>query len=137
MALLALTAPTVFVVDPQFKVASGVVPAAAGTALTGNTGFTVPWVPGLVLLVVAGATAPGNVTLVSPQVPTPNLVINMLASASLLYGPIASQYASPTTGLVQVNVTTVTTASVAAYLLPNATGWSHSPFENNATVTDY
>jgi hypothetical protein len=137
MALLALAAPTVFAIDPQFKVVTGVVPAAAGTALTGNTGFTVPWVPGLVIQIVAGATAPGVVTLVSPATSVPAPALTMVANADLLFGPIGSQFASPTTGLVQVNVTTVTTASVNAYLMPNATGPTHSPFENNPTITDY
>jgi hypothetical protein len=137
MALLALAAPTTFVIDPQFKVVTGVVPAAAGTALTGNTGFTVPWVPGLVIQIVAGATPPGVVTLVGPSTPTPSPSLTMAASANLLFGPIAQQFASPTTGLVQVNVTTVTTASVNAYLMPGATGATHSPFENNPTLTDY
>lgn len=137
MALLALSVPTVLVADPQFKTTTGVIPAASGTALAGNTGFTVPWISGLVIQIVAGATAPGNVTLVGPQLPVPSPVINMLANAVLLYGPIGSQFASPTTGLVQVNVTTVTTAAVNVYLLPNATGASHSPFENNPSITDY
>lgn len=139
MTLLALAAPTVNVIDPQFTVASGAIPAATETALTGNTGFTVPWVPGLCVHIVAGATAPGVVTLVSPNsgpASPPNLTLTMAASASLLY-LIPYEFVNLATGLIQINVTTVTTASAGAYIMPAATGKAHNPFEINLQAADY
>ena len=55
MSLVALTTPTA-----QLGGLSGApYVLASGTALSGSTGFTCPWVNGLMLVVVSGATAAG------------------------------------------------------------------------------
>lgn len=137
MSLLALAAPTTNICDPQF--AAGIALPATETALTGTTGFTVPWVTGLVIRIVEGATTPGLITLVNPApsgTPAPTQTLTATAS-SVLYGPIGQEFSNPTTGLVQVNVATVTTASAGAYILPQATGAKHNPFENNPANADF
>lgn len=139
MSLVALATPTTNLVDPTFTVVATNLPAAgAGSALAGNTGFTVPWVPGLVVLITGGAAGTGNVTLVNPLSGGPQPVFALPAtSQTVLYGPIPQEFANPTTGLVQFNVTTVTNDYAAAFVLPNATQVKHNPFENNPTAADF
>jgi hypothetical protein len=142
MALVALAAPTHNLVDTTFTATATNVPAASGTALTGNTGFTVPWVPGLVIQIASGATGAGVVTAVNPS--GSNAVVTLAASANVLY-LVPEEFANATTGLVQVNVTTVTTASAAAFIMPGgvaaineaSTGAKHNPFQSNPTAGDF
>jgi hypothetical protein len=136
MALAALATPTVVLGDPQLKVIVTNVPGTTGTALAGNTGFTVPWVPGLMIQIYNGATPSGVVTFLGTGL-TPNVTFTLSnASSNILYGPISSNFANAS-GLVQVNVTTVTTTIVNAFLLPQATGTSHNPFNVQPQLTDF
>jgi hypothetical protein len=144
MALVALATPTVSLVDPTLSVVATNVPGATGSALAGNTGFTVPWVPGLVVQIQGGAAGTGAVTVVNPTSggPTPSFTLPA-TSQNVLY-LVPQEFANPTTGLVQFNVTTVTNASAAAFLLlPNVgalntgTGVKHNPFENNPQAADF
>jgi hypothetical protein len=135
MALLALAAPTVNLTDPQLKNVTTNVPGTTGTAVGVNTGFTVPWVPGLIIQIYTGITGCGNITFLGVG-NTPNVVVAPSTSVNLLYGPISSGYANAA-GLVQVNVGTGTTVIPTAFLLPAATGTSHSPFAVNPAGTDY
>ena len=137
MALLALTAASTLLTDPQLKVVTTNVPGTAGTAVGANTGFTVPWAPGLVIQIYTGITACGNITFLSGGGNTNNVIVAPSTSINLLYGPISSAFANPATGLVQVNVATGTTVVPNVFLLPAATGTGHSPFEANPTVSDY
>ncbi len=131
MALLALPAPT----TPLATIA-GV--NLAGTALGTNTGATVPWVPGLVLVVLSGTTAAGAVTLVNPNTGTTFAApsVTLAADGIALFGVI-DQVFMGAGGLVQVNVAVVTTAAVGAYLAPAATTGAHTPFLNLASLSDY
>lgn len=136
MALAALSAASVLLADPQLKVVATNVPGTTGTALAGNTGFTVPWAPGLVIQIYNGATPSGVVTFLGTGL-TPNVSFTLAsASSNTLYGPISASFMQAS-GLVQVNVTTVTTTVVNAYLLPAATGTSHNPFNVNPSLTDF
>ena len=132
MALLALAAPT----SAQLATPQGV--NLSGTALGANTGATIPWVPGLCIAVLSGATAAGAVTLLNPNgSPTfASPVVTLAASGVALFG-VVDQVFSNSSGLVQVNVAVVTTAQVAAFLVPTATGAAHSPFANLASLADY
>lgn len=136
MALAALAAASVVLADPQLKVIVTNVPGTTGTALAGNTGFTVPWAPGLIIQIYNGATPSGVVTFLGVGA-TPNVALTLSnASSNTLFGPIGSGFMNAS-GLVQVNVTTVTTTIVNAFLLPVATGTSHNPFNVNPSLTDY
>jgi len=138
MALVALASPSTNLFDPTLSVVATNLPVAgAGSALSGNTGFTVPWVPGLVVLITGGAAGTGVVTLVNPTSGGPQPTFTLPAtSQTVLYGPIGQEFANPTTNLVQFNFTTVTNAFAAAYVLPTATGVKHNPFENNPQAAD-
>jgi hypothetical protein len=141
MAALALAAPTNVLVDPTLSVVTSNVPGATGTAITAP-GLTVPWVPGLVVQIASGATAPGVVTVVGPT-GVNNVTFTLAASTNILY-LVPQEFANPATGLVTINVTTVTTATAAAFLLvPNVgalsvgTSVKHNPFENNPQAADF
>ena len=131
MALLALSTPTV-----QLGGLSGLALTSAGTALGANTGLTVPWVPGLVVVVFSGATAAGAVALVNPSAPPSGPSITLVASGLGIFAPIPVGFASAS-GLVQINVAVVTTASASAFLLPSAVSSVHNPFEMNPAEPDF
>jgi len=135
MSLLALSAPTTPLSGPL----GAPYVLASGTALTGNTGFTCPWVPGLMLVVVSGATAAGVCTLVNPLSTWTGPSITVAITTGFgIFGPIAAVYAAAATGLVQVNVTTVTTATAFAALMPVAVNTAtHDPFEASAVASDF
>ena len=136
MTLLALAAPTVNLLDPTFSKTATNVPPTTGSALSGNTGFTVPWVSGLAIQIYVGGTSCGVCTLVSPNTTYyASLTWSPATSANMLYGPVSEFWANA--GLVQVNVTTATTVIVNAYLLPGYTGTSHNPFEVNVQKVDF
>jgi hypothetical protein len=137
MALQVLTAPTTFLIDPQFSRTTSNVPGTSGTAVGANTGITVPWVPNLGLQIYTGATACGNVTLISPNTTMlASIVVAPGTSQNILYGPIGPEWIGAG-GLVQVNVATGTTVVVTPFLIPFATGSAHSPFELNPQNADY
>jgi hypothetical protein len=109
---------------------------AGAAALTGNTGFTVPWNANLVVLVWSGATGAGVTTLLKADGTTSFCSVTLLTLGLAVFAniPFACINAS---GLIQVNVTTVTTAAAAAYLGLNGVNVAHCPIEMTATATDY
>jgi hypothetical protein len=135
MSVVALTAPTTFLTDPQFSKTTSNVPGTTGTAVSGNTGFTVPWAPNMCVQVYTGVTACGTVTLVSPNSLYANITVSPGTSANIVFGPFAQFWANA--GLVSINVQTPTTVVVNAFLLPYATGTQHNPFEWDQQVADY
>lgn len=140
MATTALTAPTTLLPDAQFTTGVGVTVTTGTLTGTGAQTVTVPWASGLVIAIISATTAPGLLTLVSPGSATqPASVTCTPASAGLyFFGPIGQEWQAPATGLVTVTIgTAVATTYAAAYLLANATGAKHNPFENNPTSTDY
>ena len=148
MTYTTLATPTLKLFDPTFSVVATNLPVAAsqGSDISGTaSGFKVPWVAGLAVVITGGAAGTGNVTLVGPSgTSAPNVVFALPAtSQTVVYGPVPSEYADPTTLLVTFNVTTVTNARAGAFLMPNvtqdkvSTGSSHNPFENNPSATDF
>jgi hypothetical protein len=132
MALLAVAAPTT-----ATSGLAGINSTLAGsTALTGNTGLTVPWNANLVVLVWSGATAAGVVNLLKADGTSVFATVTLLTLGLAVFAniPFNCQNSS---GLIQVNVTTVTTAAASAYLALNAVNVGHSPIEMTATATDY
>ena len=148
MSLLALSAPTQLISDPQLNSGVNITSLGSGaSALTGNTGFTIVWVANVGFALVIGATAPGATALVNPgnnPAYTSNLSLGVSSATSATYfvGPIGQEWVN-SSGLIQVNVTTVTTVSVYAYIVPGTlyssygTGWKHNPFELNPQNADY
>ena len=131
MALLALPKPTV-----QLGGLSGLALTGAGTALGANTGLTVPWVPGLVVVVFSGATAAGSVSLVNPLASPAGPSITLIADGLGVFAPVPVGFAM-SSGLVQVNIAVVTTASASAFLLPDAINATHDPFQMNPAESDF
>lgn len=139
MATTALTAPTTVLPDPQFVNGVGLT-VTTGTAVgTGAQTVTVPWVQGLTVVIASATTAPGLLTLVSPNVGGAASVSCTPASAGVyLFGPIGQEWAAPSTGLVTITIgTAVSTTYASAYVGANPTGAKHNPFENNPTAADY
>jgi hypothetical protein len=134
MSLVALTAPSA-----QLGGLSGApYVLGTGTALSGNTGFTCPWVPGLMLVVVSGATAAGVCTLNAPSASFTGPSITVAITTGFgIFGPIPVEYMVTATGLVSVTVATVTTATAFAALAPLPTNASHNPFELSPVATDF
>lgn len=139
MATTALTTPSAVLPDPQFSGGVGITATTGTTVGTGAQTVTVPWVPGLVVVIYSATTAPGVLTLVSPGNGTPASVTCTPGAAGIyLFGPIGEEWGSPSTGLVTITIgTAVATTSAAAYVLGAATGAKHNPFENNPQATDY
>jgi hypothetical protein len=132
MALLAVAAPTT-----ASAAAAGINSTLAGAAaLTGNTGFTVPWNASLVVLVWSGATGAGVTTLLKADGVTAFASVTLLTTGLAVFANIPFSVINAS-GLVQVNVATVTTAAVAAYLALNGVNVAHCPIEMVATATDY
>lgn len=132
MALLALPKPTI-----QLGGLSGLALSGAGTALGSNTGLTVPWVPGLVVVVFSGATAAGAVSLVNPLATPAGPSVTLVADGLGVFAPIPAGFASLTTNLVQINVAVVTSASASAFLMPEAVSSVHDPFQMNPAESDF
>ena len=152
MTYHAFAAPTGYMIDNTLSVGVAC-PAATPTAINGTGGFTVPWVPGLVLQIENGVTGCGNVILVAPNAAdtpsnsVPSLTLTVGASVNLLFGPIPKMYAaSPISpaqpwGLVTVTVQTDATVHVAVMALRTTLGYFdvgyHNPFEIDAQNTDF
>ena len=132
MSLLALSAPT----NQLGGILGTAYVLASGTAITPNTGVTCPWVPGLMIVIVSGATAAGVCTLYSGSFTGPSITVAITTGFGI-FGPIPAAYANAS-GLVQVNVTTVTTATAFAALLPaGVTVATHCPIEQIPTASDF
>ncbi len=135
MAALALAAPTAYL--------GGILGApyvlASGTAIT-SPGLTCPWVPGLMIVIISGATAAGICTLVNngPNTFTGPSITVAITTGFGIFGPIPAEYMSVSTGLITINVTTVVTATAFAALLPlPVTAAVHCPMEMNAIAGDF
>jgi len=137
MSILALAAPTAIAGDPQLT-AGLALGGTFGESIVANTGFTVQWVPGLMLYAL-GATS-NTITLTFTAVATgfSNLVTSELTAATpYLFGPISNAYVN-SSGLVAVTITGVVTGAYFAGLLPPlAAGALHNPFERNVQNADY
>lgn len=139
MATTALASPTLTLPDPQFTTGVSLA-VTTGTAVgTGAQTVTVPWVSGLVVAIISATTAPGLLTLVSPNVGGAASVTCTPALAGIyLFGPIGQEWQAPVTGLVTITIgTAVATTLAAAYVLANPTGAKHNPFENNPAAADF
>ncbi len=133
MALLALSAPTA----QLGGLAGAPYVLASGSTLATYTGFTCPWLLGLMLVIVSGGTAAGVCTLVNPAGTWTGPSITVAATTGFgIFGPIPVEYAN-SSGLVQVNVTTVTSATAFAALIPTAVNAAHCPFETSAVAGDF
>ncbi len=141
MSVVALSAASVFISDPQFLNGVGVpVIASAGSLLTGNTGFTFPWAQGIMVYYVGATSNTTTLTMVNPNNAALNVTTASLAQAlAFMFGPIPSTFCNGSTGLVSVNVTgLITGARAGVYLMPNFTGGYHSPFDMTVSgVSDY
>jgi hypothetical protein len=88
MSLLALSAAsTTF--GGVAGLAIGAIPATAGTAISGNTGFTVPWAPGLIIVIWSGSSGAGACQLVNPASTWTGASITVAANGAGVFGPCA------------------------------------------------
>ena len=136
MALLALTAPVTTSVG---GIAGLVVPG--GTALATYTGFTVPWVPGLSLIIQSAGTAAGVCNLLKSDGVTVYATQTLVISGIWVLGHVPFMLAIPQTAgtpaLIQVNVTTVTSATAYAFVDMQGINAAHCPIEMTTTAGDY
>ncbi len=128
MTILALSTPTVFCGDAQLK--AGIqFTATYGTSIAANTGFTVPWVQGLMIYALGASSNTVTLTFVGTG-GTANVTTSTLTAATVsLFGPVSNSFASSTTGLVTVNITGVVTGMYVTGLLLPTTGAAHGPMD--------
>jgi len=126
--------------DAQLNAGVGVpVIASAGSLLNGNTGFTAPWAPGLIIYIVGATSNTVTATFVGVGAPGAPSVTTAALTAAIAYyfGPIPIGYMN-SSGLVAVNVTgTITGARAGVYLMPAYAGALHNPFEVNPQNADF
>src|SRR5271166_1395471 len=128
MTILALTTPTAFAGDVQLKAGFGMA-ATYGTSIAANTGFTVPWVQGLMIYALGATSNTVTLTFVGTG-GTANVVTSALTQGvPYLFGPVSSSFQVATTGLVSVNITGVVTGMYVTGLLLPTTGPIHGPMD--------
>ena len=93
MAIQAIAAPTIVMADAQLSAGVGVpIIASAGTALDGKSGFTLAWVPGLILYFLA-ASGNSNTLAFTQVVPCRPPTTGTLAEGVAYYfGPIGISF---------------------------------------------
>src|SRR5271157_5842797 len=96
MSVVALSAASVFISDPQFLNGVGVpVIASAGSLLNGNTGFTFPWAAGVMVYYVGATSNTTTLTMVNPNNSALNVTTASLTAAiAYMFGPISSTFCS-------------------------------------------
>lgn len=140
MTILAVPAPTLYLGDAE--IVSGFdISAATFTSLSGDTGFTLVYVPGLMFAFMGASGNTVTLTFAHAGTSAPaDYTTGALTAAHItLFGPIPGVWASQTTGLIAINVTgTITGAGVGAYLAPTQTGPKHNPMQMaGANQNDY
>jgi hypothetical protein len=139
MSLLALSTPSVKVPDPTFTTPA----LPAGTSPGANTGFTFPNTPhGLVYAVVNMGSTAANYTVVGQNGNASVGPKALTVSVPNVIGPFDPALYSNSSGLVQINLSSVTgITGVAAVIMPAGTPITtfdelHNPFEATDGATD-
>lgn len=125
MSLLALSAPVNSISGPPGGGGiTGVTLPASETALTGNTGFTVPNNGAVLVRVVIGASGAGTIQFVCQKtvegvlMPLTAFQQSLANSTVYIFGPFRPSEFNDANGLLNANLSVVTGNSVGAYILP-------------------
>lgn len=136
MTILALSTPTVFCGDVQLKAGIGFT-ATYGTSIAANSGFTVPWVQGLMIYALGASSNTVTLTFVGTGGTSNCVTSSLAATVPYLFGPVSNSFQAATTGLVSVNITGVVAGMYVTGLLLPTTGPIHGPMDMLLQSAEY